>query len=60
MKHKQLRKEEAEARQKKYNVLTSEQKVELIGTRRGQSKKELFRLTEQKEEPVDKRIRIVK
>ena len=44
MKHKQLRQEEAEARQKRHNALSTKQKLELIASRRGKSKKERAKL----------------
>ncbi len=40
MKHKQQRREEAEDRQKEYDKLTSKQRLALLDSRRGQSKKE--------------------
>jgi len=40
MKHKQQRREEAEARQKEYDKLTNKQRLALFDSRRGQSKKE--------------------
>ena len=44
MKHKQLRRDEAEERQEKYDNLTNKQKLALLDSRRGKSKKERERL----------------
>ena len=44
MKHRHLKREEAQARQKVYDKLTHKQRLDLILSRRGDSKKETLRL----------------
>ena len=44
MKHRYLKREEAEARQKKYNALTTAQKLKLAASRSGKSKRERAKL----------------
>lgn len=44
MKARYVKREEAEARQKRHNALSTKQKLELIASRRGKSKKERAKL----------------
>jgi len=46
VKTQQTKLEEAEARQSVYDALTSEQKLKLLGSRRGKSKRERKRIME--------------
>jgi hypothetical protein len=48
MKHRQLKREEAEARQEKYDALSTAQKLKLASSRRGQSKRECAKLKGQR------------